>query len=203
MAGAKDSSFSPALALPVGSLVVPTTSAGFGNCCSEAGWGYSWFSKAGWGCSWFSRSSWCCPSGFGASRGCSGSSGAPSSPACPKTLVCRPGADVVGACNSGTTLSAMVCSRTYCSTMAVFGGGSVAPPNSSSSLWVDVELYKSMTNNKGDDINQLFSTLTSSRRLTGLYSGIRWRTEISSPSRAWHPSLPLGQWSGLASPRHF
>jgi hypothetical protein len=30
-------------------------------------------------------------------------------------------------------------------------------------LWVDAELYKSMTNNKGDDINQLFYTHTSSR----------------------------------------
>jgi hypothetical protein len=55
-----------------------------------------------------------------------------------------------------------------------------------------------MTNNKGDDINQLLYTHTSSRRLTCLYSGIRWRTEISSPSRARHPSLPQVQWSGLA-----
>jgi hypothetical protein len=47
--------------------------------------------------------------------------------------------------------------------MAVFGGGSVAPPDSSFSLWVDAELYKSMTNNKGDDINKLFYTHTSSR----------------------------------------
>jgi hypothetical protein len=47
--------------------------------------------------------------------------------------------------------------------MAVFGGGSVAPPDSSSDLWVDAELYKSITSNKGDDINQLFYTHTSSR----------------------------------------
>jgi hypothetical protein len=47
--------------------------------------------------------------------------------------------------------------------MAVFGGGRVAPPDSSSGLWVDAELYKSMTNNNGGDINQLFSTHTSSR----------------------------------------
>jgi hypothetical protein len=47
--------------------------------------------------------------------------------------------------------------------MAVFGGGSVAPPDSSSGLWVNAELYKSITNNKGDDINQLFYTHTSSR----------------------------------------
>jgi hypothetical protein len=47
--------------------------------------------------------------------------------------------------------------------MVVFGGGSVAPPDSSSSLWVDAELYKSMTSNKGDDIDQLFYTHTSLR----------------------------------------
>jgi hypothetical protein len=47
--------------------------------------------------------------------------------------------------------------------MVVFSGGSVAPLDSSSGLWVNVELYKSMTNNKGDDINQLFSNHTSSR----------------------------------------
>jgi hypothetical protein len=58
--------------------------------------------------------------------------------------------------------------------MVVFGGGSVAPPDSSSGLWVDAELYKSMTNNKGDDINQLFSNHTSSRQLTGLCHGIWW-----------------------------
>jgi hypothetical protein len=129
MAGAEDSSFSPGLALPVGSLMVPTTSTGFENYWSEAGWGWSWFSRAGW----------CCPSGFGASRGCSGSSRTLGSPTCPKTSVCGPGADVVGASNSRTTLSAMVCSRTCCSAMAVFGGGSVAPLDSSSSLWVDAD----------------------------------------------------------------
>jgi hypothetical protein len=46
--------------------------------------------------------------------------------------------------------------------MAVFGGGSVAPPDGSFGLLVDVELYKSITNYKGDDINQLFYTHTSS-----------------------------------------
>jgi hypothetical protein len=40
--------------------------------------------------------------------------------------------------------------------MAVFGGGSVALPDNSSGLWINAELYKSMANNKGDDINQLF-----------------------------------------------
>jgi hypothetical protein len=38
MAGAEDSAFSPGIALPVGSLVVSTTSADFGTCFSEAGW---------------------------------------------------------------------------------------------------------------------------------------------------------------------
>jgi hypothetical protein len=47
--------------------------------------------------------------------------------------------------------------------MVVFGGGSVAPPDSSSGLWVDAELYKSMTSNKGDDIDQVSYTYTSSR----------------------------------------
>jgi hypothetical protein len=47
--------------------------------------------------------------------------------------------------------------------MAVFVDGSVASLDSSSGLWVDAELYKSMTNNKGDDIDQLFYTHTSSR----------------------------------------
>jgi hypothetical protein len=47
--------------------------------------------------------------------------------------------------------------------MAVFGDGGVAPPDSSFGLWVDAEPYKSMTNNKCDDINQLFYTHTSSR----------------------------------------
>jgi hypothetical protein len=45
--------------------------------------------------------------------------------------------------------------------MAVFGGGSVAPPDSFFGLWVDAELYKSITSNKGDDIDQLFYTHTS------------------------------------------
>jgi hypothetical protein len=47
--------------------------------------------------------------------------------------------------------------------MAAFGGGRAAPPDSSSGLWVDAELYKFMTNKKGDDINQLSYTHTSSR----------------------------------------
>jgi hypothetical protein len=66
MAGAKDSAFSPGLALPVGSLVVPTTSVDFGTCCSRAGWGFSCFSDTGWGCSRFSGAGWCYPSGCGA-----------------------------------------------------------------------------------------------------------------------------------------
>jgi hypothetical protein len=53
MAGAEDSAFSPSLALPVGSLVVPTTFADFGTCCFGAGWGFSYFSDAGRGCSGF------------------------------------------------------------------------------------------------------------------------------------------------------
>jgi hypothetical protein len=44
--------------------------------------------------------------------------------------------------------------------MVVSGGGAVAPPDSSSSLWVDVELYKSIISYKGDDIGQLFYTHT-------------------------------------------
>jgi hypothetical protein len=153
MAGAEDLAFSPSLALPVGSLVVPTTSADFGTCCSEVGWG----------CSGFSRADWCCPSGCGASYGCSISSRAPPSPACPKILVCGPGADVEGACDSGTTLSTLVCPRTCRSAMAVLGGGSVALPDSSYGLWVDAELYKFITSYKGDDIDQLCYTHTSSR----------------------------------------
>jgi hypothetical protein len=46
--------------------------------------------------------------------------------------------------------------------MAVVGGGSVAPLDSSSGLWVDAELYKSMINKKGDDINQVSYTHTGS-----------------------------------------
>jgi hypothetical protein len=38
MAGAEDSIFSSGLALPVGFLVLPTTSIDFGTCFSEAGW---------------------------------------------------------------------------------------------------------------------------------------------------------------------
>jgi hypothetical protein len=132
VAGAEDSALSPGLALPVGSLVVPPTSADFGTCSSEAGWGYSGFSRAGW----------CCTDGSRAFCGRSGRSRAPPSPVCPKISVCGLGADAEGACGSGTALSALLCSRTCRSAMAVLGGGSVAPPDSSSSLWVDAELYK-------------------------------------------------------------
>jgi hypothetical protein len=163
MAGAEDSPFSHGLALPVGSLVVPTTSADFGTCCSEAGWGCSCFSEAGWGSYGISRVGWCCSSSCGASCGCSVSSRAPPSPACPKILVCGPGADVEGAYDTGTTLSALVYPRTCRSAMTVLGGGSVALPDSSSGLWVDAELYKSITSYKGDDIDQLCYTHTSSR----------------------------------------
>jgi hypothetical protein len=52
--------------------------------------------------------------------------------------------------------------------MAVLVGGGVALPDSSSGLWVNVELYKSITSYKGDDIDQLCYTQTSFRRLTGL-----------------------------------
>jgi hypothetical protein len=161
MARAEDSAFSPGLALPVGSLVVPTTSADFGSCCSGAGWGFSYFSNANWGCSRFSGAGWCCPSGCGASCGSFVSSGAPPSPACPKVSVCGPGVDAEGACNSRTTLSTLVCPRTCCSVMAVLGGDGVAPPDSSSGLWVDAELYKSITSYKSDDIDQLCYTHTS------------------------------------------
>jgi hypothetical protein len=82
--------------------------------------------------------------------------------------------------------------------MEVLGGSSVALPDSSFGLWVDAELYKSITSYKGDDIDQLCYSHTSSRWLTGLYSGIRWQTKISLSSRAPHPSLPLVWWSGLA-----
>jgi hypothetical protein len=55
----------------------------------------------------------------------------------PKILACGPGADVDGACGSGTALSTLVCSRIYCSVLAVSVGGGVALPDSSSGLWVD------------------------------------------------------------------
>jgi hypothetical protein len=47
--------------------------------------------------------------------------------------------------------------------MAVLGGGGIAPPDSSSGLWVDAELYKTITSYKGDNIDQLCYTHTSSR----------------------------------------
>jgi hypothetical protein len=102
-----------------------------------------------------SRAGWCYIVGSGASCGCSGSSRAQSSSASPKISACGPGADVDGACGSGTTLSALVCSRTCCSVLAVSVGGGVALPNSSSGLWVDAKLYTSITSYKGDDIDQL------------------------------------------------
>jgi hypothetical protein len=55
----------------------------------------------------------------------------------------------------GTTLSALVCSKTCCLVLAVSVGGGVALPDSSSGLWVDAELYKSITSYKGDDIDRL------------------------------------------------
>jgi hypothetical protein len=67
--------------------------------------------------------------------------------------------------------------------MAALGCGGVVPPDSSSGLCVDAELYKSITSYKSDDIDQLCYTHTSSRQLTGLYNGIRWQTKISLPSR--------------------
>jgi hypothetical protein len=39
--------------------------------------------------------------------------------------------------------------------LAVLVGGGVALLDSSSGLWVDAELYKSITSYKGDDIDQL------------------------------------------------
>jgi hypothetical protein len=47
--------------------------------------------------------------------------------------------------------------------MVVLVGGGVPLPDSSSSLWVDAELYKSITSYKGDDIDQLCYTQTSFR----------------------------------------
>jgi hypothetical protein len=47
--------------------------------------------------------------------------------------------------------------------MEVLGGSSVALPDSSFGLWVDAELYKSITSYKGDDIDQLCYSHTSSR----------------------------------------
>jgi hypothetical protein len=44
--------------------------------------------------------------------------------------------------------------------MIVLVGGGVALPDSSSDLWVDAELYKSITSYKGDDIDQLCYTQT-------------------------------------------
>jgi hypothetical protein len=163
MARAEDSVFSPGLALPVGSLAVPPTFAYFGTCCSEAGWGCSCFSEAGWGCSGFSGAGWCCTAGSRTFCGCFDSSGAPASPAYPKISVCGPGADAEGVCDSGTTFSALVCPRTCCSVMAALGGGGVAPPDCSSGLCVDAELYKSITSYKSNDIYQLCYTHTSSQ----------------------------------------
>jgi hypothetical protein len=87
----------------------------------------------------------------GAGRGCFGSSRA----------VCGLGAVVEGAFGSGTSLSALICSWTYCSVPAILVGGGVALPESSSSFWVDAELYKSITSYKGGAINQLCHTYTS------------------------------------------
>jgi hypothetical protein len=81
-----------------------------------------------------SRAGWCCIVGFGASCGCSGSSQAQSSSVSPKISACGPGADVDGAYSSRTTLSALVCSKTYCSALAVSFGGGVALPDSYSGL---------------------------------------------------------------------
>jgi hypothetical protein len=89
--------------------------------------------------------------------------GAPPSPACPKVLVCGPGVDAEGVCDLGTTFSTLVCPRTCRSVMAALGGGGVAPPDSSSSLCVDAELYKSITSYKSDDIDHLCYTHTNSR----------------------------------------
>jgi hypothetical protein len=47
MARAEGSASSFGLALPVGSLVVPPTSADSGTCSFAAGWGCSCFSEAG------------------------------------------------------------------------------------------------------------------------------------------------------------
>jgi hypothetical protein len=47
--------------------------------------------------------------------------------------------------------------------MAALGGGGVVPPDSSSGLCVDVELYKSITSYKSDDIDQLCYIHTSSQ----------------------------------------
>jgi hypothetical protein len=153
MAGAEDSASSPGLALLVGSLAVPPTSADFGTCCSEAGWGCSGFAGAGW----------CYTAGSGTFCGCSGSSGAPPSPACPIVSVCGSGADADGVFDSGTTFSALVCPSCCRSVMAALGGDDVALPDSSSGLCVDAELYKSITSYTIDDIDQLCYTHTSSQ----------------------------------------
>jgi hypothetical protein len=66
----------------------------------------------------------------GADRGCFGSSRA----------ICGLGAAVEGACGLVTTLSALICSWTCCSVLAVLVGGGVALLESSSGFWVDAEL---------------------------------------------------------------
>jgi hypothetical protein len=73
------------------------------------------------------------------------------------------GADAEGVCDSKTIFSALVCPRTYRLVMAALGGGGVVPPDSSSGLCVDVELYKSITSYKSDDIDQLCYIHTSSQ----------------------------------------
>jgi hypothetical protein len=45
--------------------------------------------------------------------------------------------------------------------MAILVGGGVALPDSSFGLWVDAELYRSITSYKCDDIEQLCYTQTS------------------------------------------
>jgi hypothetical protein len=127
MAGAEGSASSPGLALPPTSVV-------FGTCSSAASWGCSCFSMADWGYSVSFGVVWCCIVGSGASCGCSGSSRAQSSSVSPKILACGLGSDVDKACSSGTTLSALVCSRTCCSALTVLVGGGVALPDSSSGL---------------------------------------------------------------------
>jgi hypothetical protein len=73
--------------------------------------------------------------------------------------------------------------------MAVFGGGSVAPLDNSSGLWVDAELYKSMTNNKAEYGGKLgfLHLIGADTLLCDWASGRDWLSHVTSNSgsRLW------------------
>jgi hypothetical protein len=68
--------------------------------------------------------------------------------------------------------------------MAIFGGGSVTPPDSSSGLWVDAELYKSMTNNKVEYSGEsgFLHLLGAGTLLCDWASGRDWLSHVTSNS---------------------